>query len=113
MSSSLSGQLQMDPSDSSKNFKQDKAELCFAHVVAVKAALIIGNFSAFEFFVKAFSEVEYFLYACSCSHVPESVLESVSPTRALLLGFGPDVLSASVVATYLGRLYGNVAAPSL
>ena len=112
MSSSLSGQLQMDPSDSSKNFKQDKA-VCFAHVVAVKAALIIGNFSAFEFFVKAFSEVEYFLYACSCSHVPESVLESVSPTRALLLGFGPDALSASVVATYLGRLYGNVAAPSL
>ena len=109
MSSSLSGQLQMDPSDSSKNFKQDKAELC----LAVKAALIIGNFSAFEFFVKAFSEVEYFLYACSCSHVPESVLESVSPTRALLLGFGPDALSASVVATYLGRLYGNVAAPSL
>ena len=51
MSSSLSGQLQMDPSDSSKKFKQDKAELCFAHVVAVKAALIIVNFSAFEFFV--------------------------------------------------------------
>ena len=68
------------------NLKQVMAEQCLAQVFAKYAALIKGKFFEFEFFVIAFSDVEYFLYACSCSHVPESVLVGSSPVRALLLG---------------------------
>ena len=74
------------------------AELCFAQVVAVYAAFIIGKFCALEFFVIALSDVEYFWYACSCSHVPESVLVWSPPVRALLLGVGPDAVLLSDVA---------------
>lgn len=88
----------MEPTDNSYNLKQVMAELCFAQVFAVYAALIKGNFFAIEFSVIAFSVVEYFLYACSCSHVPESVLAGSSPMRALLLGLGPDAVLLSDVA---------------
>ena len=98
MLSSLSGHVQMEPTDNSYNLKQVMAELCLAQFFAVYAALIKGKFFAFEFFVIAFSDVEYFLYACSCSYIPESVLAGSSPVRALLLGLGPDTVLLSDVA---------------